>query len=234
MSPLPVFVGEHPPPGAPWAGPWEGQSGTRLAHLAGLEGRGALFELAEGAHLVDRPGERLRALREAAAALARRVSEHPLVLCGGRVAEAFGVDSKLYRLRWTQVEVGGRTLRVASIPFPSGRCPSYADPKLLVSARAFLRETLGISLAGRFTALHPSEMKLTLPDPDEQLLDYAQAARFLGVSVGCLRVRIHRGVGPPVIRMGPRSVRFRERDLRAWMQRVTVLPAVGRRKAEAK
>lgn len=234
MTLLPVFVGEHPPPGAPWAGPWEGQSGSRLARLAGLEGRGALFELAEGAHLVDRAGEPLQALRAAAEAMVRRVSEHPLVLCGGRVAQAFGLDPRRHRFRWTKVVIARRLVRAAAMPFPSGRCPSYADPRVLVSAREFLRETLGISVAERFATLQNFAVQLTIPDPDEQLLDYRQAARFLGITPGNLRVRVHRGLGPPVIRLGPRSVRFRERDLRAWMQRVMVLPAVGRRKAEAK
>lgn len=230
---IPLFVGEHPPPGAPWAEPWEGESGTRLALLAGLETRQDLLDLIEGAHLVDRPSESRMTLRAAAATLAQRAGDHPLVLFGWKVSWAFGVDPRAYRLRWTWAEVGGRALRVSAFPFPSGRCPTICDPAFRLSARGFLRETLGIPIAGRYETLHFSGVRLTLPDPDETLLDYEAAARLLGCSVGALRVRVHRGV-VPVIRMGPRSVRFRERDLRAWLRRVTVLPAVGRKKAEAR
>ncbi len=220
--PLPVFVGEHPPPGAPWAGPWEGASGTRLARLAGLESRSALFELAEGAHLVERAAEPRWALRAAAAALAQKAGSHPLVLCGGRVALAFGLDPRR-RFRWRLVEVGGREVRAATIPFPSGRCPSYCRPRVRERARAFLRETLGLDVAPRFAALQAREVVLTIQD--EPLMTYDEAAKLLGVTNGCLRVRVHRGQ-VPFVRLGPRTVRFRERDLRAWMMRVQMLPAV--------
>lgn len=63
-------------------------------------------------------------------------------------------------------------------------------------------------------------MLLTIQD--EPLLTYDEAAKLLGVTNGCLRVRVHRGQ-VPFVRLGPRTVRFRERDLRAWMMRVTML-----------
>lgn len=52
-------------------------------------------------------------------------------------------------------------------------------------------------------------------------LTYQQAAVWLGVTVGQLRIWVHRGTIPH-IRLGPRTVRFDRSALRRFLQSRTV------------
>jgi hypothetical protein len=44
------------------------------------------------------------------------------------------------------------------------------------------------------------------------------AAKIIGMSVGGLEMRRHRGIGPPYSKHGPRIVRYRVKDLHSWME----------------
>jgi predicted DNA-binding transcriptional regulator AlpA len=71
-----------------------------------------------------------------------------------------------------------------------------------------------------FTALS-SKLEPALPDCSldylEQLIDEAEAARFLAFSVRSLQGWRYRGGGPRFVKIG-RTVRYRRRDLQAWAE----------------
>ncbi|TPK88396.1 helix-turn-helix domain-containing protein [Mesorhizobium sp. B2-4-17] len=53
---------------------------------------------------------------------------------------------------------------------------------------------------------------------DEDLLNTAQTAKLLGVSVQWLEIGRTRGYGPPFIRIGQRNIRYRRDRLRDWLK----------------
>lgn len=56
----------------------------------------------------------------------------------------------------------------------------------------------------------------TLPEPP--LLTAEQLAPFLGTSAAQLAQQRFRGDGPPFVRTGSRSVRYRWSDVEAWLE----------------
>jgi predicted DNA-binding transcriptional regulator AlpA len=52
---------------------------------------------------------------------------------------------------------------------------------------------------------------------DEDLLTVAALAAWLGVSTEWLEIGRSKGYGPPFIRVGPNSIRYRRDDVRAWL-----------------
>ena len=68
----------------------------------------------------------------------------------------------------------------------------------------FAAEILGLSSVDLRQALDQG--------PSDRILDYEGASELLGISVGALRLRVHRGTIPH-IRQGMRTVRFSERAL---------------------
>jgi predicted DNA-binding transcriptional regulator AlpA len=58
-------------------------------------------------------------------------------------------------------------------------------------------------------------------DPD-RLMDEREAAEFLGYSVRALQNWRVRGGGPKFVKVSARSVRYRRRDLIAWIDALTV------------
>jgi excisionase family DNA binding protein len=58
------------------------------------------------------------------------------------------------------------------------------------------------------------------PEPDA-LLDELQAAQLLGLSSRTLQAWRAKGEGPPFVRAG-RAIRYRRRDLMAWVDANTV------------
>ena len=71
---------------------------------------------------------------------------------------------------------------------------------------------------------HPSDQQnnslelLHPPDP-EALLDEAQAAAFLGFAPRTLQAWRQRGGGPLYVRISSRAIRYRRRDLIAWVEK---------------
>jgi len=62
----------------------------------------------------------------------------------------------------------------------------------------------------------------TLPPDPDALMTEAQTAEFLQVSIRTLQANRVRGGGPPYVKLG-RSVRYRRRDVIAWLdQRLRV------------
>jgi excisionase family DNA binding protein len=55
-------------------------------------------------------------------------------------------------------------------------------------------------------------------DADDEVLGYRGAARVTGLEAPTLRWLVHLN-RIPHLRIGPRTVRFRRRDLRAWLER---------------
>jgi hypothetical protein len=49
------------------------------------------------------------------------------------------------------------------------------------------------------------------------LLSTAEVSRLIGYSTQWLEIGRHRGYGPPFIRVGPRRIRYRGKDLLAWL-----------------
>lgn len=60
--------------------------------------------------------------------------------------------------------------------------------------------------------------------PSDQLLDPPSAGRWLGVHVNTLKRWRRTGTGPRYIRVGRSRVRYRVRDLDAWLDARTVTP----------
>ena len=54
--------------------------------------------------------------------------------------------------------------------------------------------------------------------PLDDLLDTPAIARWLGVSTQWLEIGRYRGYGPTYLRLSPRRVRFRRRDVLAWLE----------------
>ncbi|RUT85467.1 DNA-binding protein [Mesorhizobium sp. M7A.T.Ca.TU.009.02.1.1] len=52
----------------------------------------------------------------------------------------------------------------------------------------------------------------------DDLLNTAQTAKLLGVSVQWVEISRSKGYGPPFIRIGPRNIRYRRDALRVWLK----------------
>lgn len=134
-----LLVGEDPGTqvdGAP-AFIAEGSSGLRLAEwLEVADARDACATV----NLFDRrpdPWDRIDAA-SAARELLVRYEQRRLLLCGRKVAEAFGLRSA-EPLVWTPLELVGTFRLVAYLPHPSGRCRWYNEPSNVHAAREFVR-----------------------------------------------------------------------------------------------
>lgn len=145
----PLLVGESNPYGgreffALFPRP-DGSAGWRLCH--------AVFGMAERDYL--RSFDRTNLLegggtwsppkaRYAAAQIADQRGEGTYVLCGVRVAEAFGF---IGQPAFTMIEGGpgllrGASTRVFFLPHPSGRCRVWNEPGAIERARALLPQIL--------------------------------------------------------------------------------------------
>lgn len=56
----------------------------------------------------------------------------------------------------------------------------------------------------------------------QELLTERDAAIYLGVSQVFLRKHRREGGGPPFVRIGSRNIRYRVKDLQAWVEARTV------------
>lgn len=58
------------------------------------------------------------------------------------------------------------------------------------------------------------------PSPDDELWTSQQYAEFIGgkFTTQAAAQQRHRGDGPPYIRLGARSVRYRKADVLAWLR----------------
>lgn len=64
-----------------------------------------------------------------------------------------------------------------------------------------------------------AQKTLTSADSDlDQLMDEREAASILCYSVRALQNWRHRGGGPKFVKVSARSVRYRRRDLLAWVE----------------
>lgn len=64
-----------------------------------------------------------------------------------------------------------------------------------------------------------AQKTLTSADSDlDQLMDEREAASILCYSVRALQNWRHRGGGPQFVKVSARSVRYRRRDLLAWVE----------------
>ena len=54
--------------------------------------------------------------------------------------------------------------------------------------------------------------------PQETLLSEGQVAKWLGYSTRTLQKWRWLGAGPPFVRISPRSVRYRRRDVADWIE----------------
>ena len=52
---------------------------------------------------------------------------------------------------------------------------------------------------------------------DDRYLTCAEAAEISGFTVRGLEAMRHRGIGPPWVRVGQRSIRYSRRDLLRWL-----------------
>ncbi len=66
------------------------------------------------------------------------------------------------------------------------------------------------------------EKSLTIPFDPEALMSEKKAAQFLSVSARFLQARRVRGDGPSFIRISARCVKYRKRDLIAWLDSMKV------------
>jgi predicted DNA-binding transcriptional regulator AlpA len=55
------------------------------------------------------------------------------------------------------------------------------------------------------------------PGGDDELLNTAQLAAWLGCSPQWVEIGRHKGYGPRFERLGPRCIRYRRGDVRAWL-----------------
>lgn len=141
-----VFVGEAPGPRdksyrTPLWSIRPGSAGSRLRAMTGLD-RSTWIRRVPKFNLV--PYRVAKWPREFAEQQAQNLSSSllrdcNLVLCGRKVAKAFGVPSKQPWLEWTRSAWGPR---VAVIPHPSGLCREYNDPEFVKRASRFLRREL--------------------------------------------------------------------------------------------
>lgn len=139
----PAIVGESP--SMRTSRPFAGASGIRLAQLAGvslddLRARYRLVNLlgywpgpepsGKGSRFpIDEARDRAATIRLAPGSL----------LCGRRVARAFGLGSVTF-FEWTAT--GGAATPVAVIPHPSGISRWWNEPSHVDEAREFLREAV--------------------------------------------------------------------------------------------
>ena len=107
------------------------RSGKRLARLIGKPAH----DVTEVVNLFDHPVDRWSApvARVAAAAVLARSTADRIVLCGRRVAAAFGADDTVLFV-WRERD--GRQLAV--IPHPSGRNRLWNNPRVSEAAAEFL------------------------------------------------------------------------------------------------
>lgn len=54
--------------------------------------------------------------------------------------------------------------------------------------------------------------------PDDELLSAAQLGTWLGIAPSTLSIWRHRGKGPPWVALGKRRLRYRRRDVFAWLE----------------
>ena len=134
----PAIVGEAP--SMRTSRPFAGRSGDRLAELFGYESRAALADSWRLVNLLGYwPGPETTGngsafpAAEARAAAARIRLADGSLLCGRRVAAAFGLVNAPY-FAWRDVD--GR--RVAVVPHPSGVSRWWNDPENVARAREFL------------------------------------------------------------------------------------------------
>lgn len=153
MSRRPVLIVGLAPrrPGEPR--PLDGASGDRLARIAGLPSRQALFELADVVNFCPRPADRLPsgpAAQRRVSSLVRRAAGRTVILLGREVSRAFGLErhfSWQLVLAHTRRPARGWIAVVASVPHPSGRCRWYNDPANRAAAREFLSTSIHVARA---------------------------------------------------------------------------------------
>jgi excisionase family DNA binding protein len=58
-----------------------------------------------------------------------------------------------------------------------------------------------------------------------------QAAEYLNISVDALAMHAYRGSGPPYVRLGHRTIRYRKADLDQWLEDSVVTPGADKRSA---
>ena len=56
----------------------------------------------------------------------------------------------------------------------------------------------------------------------EKLLNTNELAAMLGVTVNTLQIWRHQGKGPQYIKLSRRAVRYKERDVLAWMDNAMI------------
>jgi len=61
-------------------------------------------------------------------------------------------------------------------------------------------------------------MDIVAKDTNDALLTERQAADFLGVTARCLQAWRYRGGGPKFVRISSRCIRYRQSDLREWIE----------------
>lgn len=187
-APTVLFVGESPPPGAaPDFRPFDCASGTRLAkHVLGLVDRAALLDHVPRVNVFLTPtgpagcppwdaGRAATAVGHVAHDAVRNGYES-LVLLGGKVAAAFGLDH-LPAISHGCVTDSFAGLSALYLPHPSGASTSLNDPVVLRDAR---RAALPELVLGCFT-LRPWHFRL---DDPAVLADLAAAVSPHDPAVG--------------------------------------------------
>jgi predicted DNA-binding transcriptional regulator AlpA len=58
---------------------------------------------------------------------------------------------------------------------------------------------------------------IAVPGADDDLLSTRQLASWLGCSTQWVEIGRHRGYGPRFVQLGPRCIRYRRADVRAWL-----------------
>ena len=142
----PVVVGEAPgPKGLPKCPLFphpERSAGHKLCEMSGVTRSAWLTRVERVNLLAEYPKDGWRAGYAASQADnlgASLLLDRRLILCGRRVAKAFGfkpADSPW--LRWAYCEK--TRAEAVVIPHPSGRCREYNDPKMVAAVSDLLRE----------------------------------------------------------------------------------------------
>lgn len=82
------------------------------------------------------------ARKKAAALVSERTRDDVIVLCGAKVAAAFGLTSEPFAIRRFPTEFDALSLpTLVTLPHPSGLCRTWHQPGAVDKARAILRET---------------------------------------------------------------------------------------------
>ncbi len=126
-----------------------GQSGERLASLAGLEFPGGYVRLFDRSNVVERPDDWRDPAKVATGVerlTARMLDESRVILLGRRVAAAFDVvDLDMLEWRLWRVRVHGAMVtpgtQIARLPHPSGRNRWWNDQANTQRAQTFMRDT---------------------------------------------------------------------------------------------